>query len=275
MLSASRERFVSRLERRTMVFPSEPGRPRPASRFPNPSTTSPKSRFGNALVFPASHAFRRPMPHDPHSAFDHTVLDLIEHSPVGAVPATPMHQDAVVRLLAARQIYPDADHPKGFVTARSLSARASFRANNLDAWKSGAIDDTALESNAAIFDRYVASLPVSLRAKAEARRLVVAGRPAHHRKHGGVVAHDPVHTLFLVPGAGPNPGITGNYLHGSLLQLSNDPAGGWSVHVHDSDDGAAMCDVRTAAEALDKLEEVMASAPFHLSELDALGFRSN
>jgi hypothetical protein len=29
------------------------------------------------------------------------------------------------------------------------------------------------------------------------------------------MAHDPIHTLFLVPGAGPNPGIPGNYLHGS------------------------------------------------------------
>ena len=59
---------------------------------------------------------------------------------------------------------------------------------------------------------------------AEALRLLVAGRPAHHRRHGSVIAHDPVHTLFLVPGAGPNPGIPGNYLHGSVLELSVDPA---------------------------------------------------
>jgi hypothetical protein len=31
----------------------------------------------------------------------------------------------------------------------------------------------------------------------------------------------------------------------------------------------------TRAEALDKLQEVLASAPFLLSELTALGFRSN
>ena len=42
-----------------------------------------------------------------------------------------------------------------------------------------------------------------------------------------------------------------------------------------SDDGAAMCDVPTVRDALEKLEEVVASAPFHLSELVALGFRLN
>ena len=216
------------------------------------------------------------MPHDPHAAFDQNVLDLIEQSPVGAVPATPSYQDAVTRLLHARQIYPDADHKNGYVTARSLGTRPCFHASNLDALIAGEIDATALEPNAGIFERYVAALPIALRAKAESRRITVAGRPAHHRKHGGVIALDPVHTLFLVPGAGPNPGIPGNYLHGSLLQLGADPTtGGWAVHLHDSDDGAAMCDVATFAEGLDKLQEVIASAPFHLDELGALGFRSN
>ena len=216
------------------------------------------------------------MPHDPHAEFDHNVLEMIEHSPIGAVPRTPSYQDALGRLQASHQIYPHADHPNGFVTVRSLSARPSFQATNLDTWSAGVIDDTMLESNASIFDRYVAALPIELRSKAESHRLLVAGRPAHHRKHGGVIAHDPVHTLFLVPGAGPHPGIPGNYLHGSLLQLGADPAiGGWAVHLHDRDDGAAMCDAPTLKEALVKLEEVIASAPFHLSELGALGFRSN
>jgi hypothetical protein len=216
------------------------------------------------------------MPHDPHAAFDHSVLDLIEHSPVGAVPVTPAYQDALGRLRASHQVYPDADHAKGFVTVRSLATRPVFHAANLDAWGSGAIEAAALESNASIFDRYVASLPTGLRAKAETLRVVVAGRPAHHRKHGGVIAQDPVHTLFLVPGAGIATGIPGNYLHGSVLQTGADPAtSGWAVHVHDCDDGVALCDVPTLADALAKLQEVISSAPFHLSELATWGFRSN
>jgi hypothetical protein len=216
------------------------------------------------------------MPHDPHAEFDHNVLDLIEHSPVGAVPRTPAYQDALGRLRASHQVYPDADHVDGFVTVRSLAARGCFHAENLDAWTAGIIEATAVESNASIFDRYVAALPTGLHAKAEALRLRVAGRPALHRKHGGVLATDPVNLLFLVPGAGPNPGIPGNYLHGFLLQRGNDSAAdGWSIHLHDSDDGASMCDLPTLRDALEKLQEVIASAPFHLSELGALGFRSN
>ena len=215
------------------------------------------------------------MPHDPQAEFDHNVLEMIEHSPVGAVPRTPAYQDAVGRLRSSHQIYPSADHPDGFVTVRSLSTQACFHASNLDAWVAGTIDAAALEPNASIFTRYVAALPAGLRGKAESHRLLVATRPVHHRKHGGVVAHDPVHTLFLVPGAGAQPGIPGNYLHGALLQLGADFAtGGWSVRLHDRDDYAARCDAPTLPEALAKLQEVIASAPFHLNELDALGFRS-
>src|SRR5258708_38008519 len=127
------------------------------------------------------------MPHNPHAAFDEVVLDIIEHSPVGAVPNTPTHQDALKRLHASQQVYADADHKDGHVTARSLARRSSFHASNLEALSAGTIDASALESNAAIFDRYVASLPAERRAKAESLRALVAGRPAHHRKHGGVV----------------------------------------------------------------------------------------
>lgn len=216
------------------------------------------------------------MPPSPHAAFDLSVLDLIEHSPVGAVPMTPSYQEALKRLRASHQAYPDADHKDGYVTVRSLAARPCFHADNLHELVAGRIDAAALESNAGIFSRYVSALPAGLRAKAESQRLVVAGRPAHHRKHGGVIAHDPVHTLFLVPGAGLNPGIPGNYLHGSLLQLGADPvADGWAVHLHDSDDGAAMFDAPTLQVALEKMQEVLASAPFHMNELGALGFRSN
>jgi hypothetical protein len=231
---------------------------------------------GNRLVFELVVALSPAMPHDPHAKFDHSVLEMIEHSPVGAVPRTPTHQDALERLQASHQIYPDADHPNGFVTVRALAARPCIHAGNIEAWGAGAIDAAALESNASIFDRYVAVLPAASRPKAESHRLLAAGRPAHHRKHGGEIAHDPVHTLFLVPGAGPHPGITGNYLHGSLLQLGSDPMkDGWAVHLHDRDDGAAMCDLPTLPEALAKLQEVIASAPFHLGELGALGFRPN
>lgn len=215
------------------------------------------------------------MAYDPHAAFDQQVLELIEQSPTGAVPVTPSYQDALNRLKAAHQVYPDSDHKDGYVTARALARRPSFHASNLETLAAGSDAAAALETNASIYDRYVASLPVGLRAKAESVRQHVAGRPAHHRKHGGIIAHDPVHTLFLVPGAGPNPGVAGNYLFGSLLQLGVDAASPWAIHVHDSDDGAARFDTPHLAEALAKLEELMASAPFHLSELRALGFQLN
>lgn len=48
--------------------------------------------------------------------------------------------------------------------------------------------------------------------------------------------------------------------------------GSWVVHVHDSEDGATRFNTPKLPEALSKLEEVLASAPFHLNELDALGF---
>jgi hypothetical protein len=219
------------------------------------------------------------MSQDPHAAFDHAVLDLIEHSPVGAVPGTPAYQDALGRLRATHQVYASADHKGGYVTVRSLALRPVFQAKNLAAFGAGQIAAEALESNASIFDRYVQSLPAESRARAESRRLLVAGKPAHHRaKHVGdqkVVAHDPFHTLILVPGTGPHPGLPGNYLYGSVLQLGLDPASGWAVQLHDGDDGAATCEVPTQAAALAKLEEVCMSAPFSLDELAALDFRLN
>ncbi len=219
------------------------------------------------------------MPQDPHAQFDHAVLDLIEHSPIGAVPGTPAYQDAMTRLRAAHQVYASADHKGGYVTVRSLTQLPVFHAQNLDAFIAGQIDGGALESNASIFDRYVQSLPVAHRARAESVRTMVAGKPAHHRaKHIGdlkVVAHDPIHTLFLVPGTGPHPGVPGNYLYGSALELSADAGSAWAIHLHDSDDGAALCDLPTKETALAKLQEVLMSAPFTLTELATLGFRLN
>jgi hypothetical protein len=195
---------------------------------------------------------------------------MIEHSPVGAVPRTTTHQDALKRLLSTQQVYASADFKDGFVTARSLANELSFYAENLDALIAGQITSDALEPNASIFERYVQSLPLDHRARAESKRLFVAGKPAHHRpKHDGAVIHDPLHTLFFVPGAGKHPGLAGNYLFGFVNEVS---ATAWTIHLHDSDDDVAKFDAPTMSEALAKLQEVIASAPFHLSELEGLGF---
>ncbi len=195
---------------------------------------------------------------------------MIDHSPMGAVPRTLTHQDALKRLLATQQVYASADSKDGFVTARSLTQLPSFYAENLDALIAGQITADALESNALIFERYVQSMSLDHRVRAESKRLMVAGKPAHHRsKHDGAVIHDPVHSLFLVPGAGKHPGLPGNYLYGFVHEMS--PAA-WTLHLHDSDDDSAKFDAATQNEALAKLQEVLASAPFHLSELEALGF---
>jgi hypothetical protein len=215
------------------------------------------------------------MSHDPHTEFDHAVLDKIEASPLGAVPATPAYQDALQRLYAAQQVYAHADHKGGHVTARALARLPLFHAQNLDAFIAGRITPDALETNASIYSRYVQSLPAAVRARAESLRVMVIGKPAQHRaKQGAAIVHDPLHMLFLVPGTGPHPGLPGNYLHGSVFHVGPDEAtGAWVVQVHDSDDGASEFRTPALPDALAKLEEVLASAPFHLNELDALGFR--
>ncbi len=217
---------------------------------------------------------------DPHAQLDQTVLDKIEQSPVGAVPHTPTYQDALRRLYATHQVYASADYKDGHVTARSLSKLPLFYANNLDALAAGQIDVAALESNAGIFSRYVQSLPAALRGKAETLRLKVIGRAIQHRKHHGPgeapEIRDPVHSVFLVPGTGPHPGLPGNYLYGSLNEILHPGAPStWTVQLHDSDDGASSFAVAALPEALTALQDVIASAPFHLSELAALGFKSN
>jgi hypothetical protein len=217
------------------------------------------------------------MPHDPHAQFDHNVLEMIEHSPVGAVPHTPAYQDALGRLRAAHQVYPSADFKGGYVTVRSLAALPAFHAENLEALIAGKIEAAALESDASIFNRYLHALPEALQPRAEAFRAHVVGRRAHHRaKHGGEIARDPLHTLFLIPGTGPHPGLPGNYLYGSLLETPADATGNtWALHVHDSDDGLALCALAAQTDAFEKLHELIASAPFQLSELPELGFRLN
>ena len=219
------------------------------------------------------------MPNDSAAQFDQTVLDLIEHSPTGMVPHTPAYVDALGRLYHSHQVYASADHRGGHVTARSLATHPVFHANNLDALMSGAVDISELEPNAGIFDRYVQSLPAAQRAIAESHRLKVAGRPVHHRaRHheaaADAVGHEGVHSLFLVPGGGLHPGLPGNYLYGALFERGAEASSAaWALQVHDSDDGVALCDGTTLAEALAKWQDVIASAPFHLAELDALGFQ--
>lgn len=211
---------------------------------------------------------------DPTAEFDHAVLDKIDHSPIGAVPTTPAYQDALRRLYAAQQVYASADHKGGHVTARSLAALPFFHAHNLDDFIAGRITDDTLETNASIYDRYMQSLPLDQRARAEKLRVMVTGKAIHHRaKHGVAAVHDPLHTLFLVPGAGPHPGLPGNYLHGAVFHVGDEATGSWVVHVHDSDDGASVSKAPKLSEALAKLQEVLASAPFHLNELEALGFQ--
>jgi hypothetical protein len=240
---------------------------------------APRNQDWIVLGSPADYHPSSKMSHDPNAQFDQTVLELIEHSAMGAVPVTPTYQDALARLYAAHQVYADADHRDGHVTARSLARLPSFHAANLETVAAGRLDAGSLEPNAAIFDRYVNSLHPGLRGRAEGFRVKVLGRPVLHRaKHLGTeklpVAHDLVHTLFLVPGAGPHPGLPGNYLHGSAVQVSADAGpGSWAVHVHDRDDGAAVFSAPAMDAALAKLQEVLESAPFAMGELEALGFR--
>jgi hypothetical protein len=52
-------------------------------------------------------------------------------------------------------------------------------------------------------------------------------------------------------------------------------AGHWEINLHDAENALARCELSSRAEALDKLQEVLASAPFLLSELATLGFQFN
>lgn len=220
------------------------------------------------------------MPLDPRAQFDQSVMEMIEHSPIGAVPHTTSYVESLTRLYAAHQVYPSADHKGGHVTARSLAGRPAFFAANLEGMASGQTKPEALESNAKIFDRYVESLPPGDRQRAELHRAKATGKPPHHRKHHGIdaipVYHDPVHSLFLLPGTGIHPGLPGNYLYGSFFQSGSDAASSaWAVHLHDSDDGASFFEAPDLAAGVAKLHELLDCAPFHMRELEALGFRSN
>lgn len=198
------------------------------------------------------------------------MLEMIEHSPSGVVPHTPTYQDALKRLRDSHQVYPSADHKNGWVTVRSLAALPAFHALNLNDYAAGEIAAESLEADASIFDRYVASLPEARRARAEECRAIVVAKKARHRaRHGVQHAADPVHTLFLVPGTGQHAGLPGNYLHGSLHQTEGEA---WGIDIHDAEDGLSRCRLGSLSEAVAKFEELLASAPFQLVELDALGF---
>ena len=215
------------------------------------------------------------MSHDPNAEFDQSVLDKIDLSPIGALPATPAYQDALKRLYASRQVYAHADHKGGHVTARSLARSPNFHAHNLEAFIAGRVSEAELETNGSIYERYVQALAPGLRVRAESLRTAVIGKPHHHRaKQGAAEVHDPLHMLFLVPGAGPNPGLPGNYLHGSVFHVGpDDTTGRWEIHINDSEDGACIHGVPARSDALAKLEEILGCAPFHLAEIEELGFR--
>ncbi len=218
------------------------------------------------------------MSSDPNAQMDQTVLDLIENSPTGAVPHTPTYQDTLRRLHAAHQVYSSADYKDGHVTVRSLAAKPSFLAANLAALRSGEISPDALEPDADIFDRYMASLPAELRERAETFRAHCVARSIHHRKHAGTdnepAIHDPVRSLFLVPGTGPRLGLPGNYLRGALVEhVTPGEPSRWTVSLHDAEDDTASGAPLELTAALDQVEEVVASAPFELGELEALGFK--
>jgi len=217
------------------------------------------------------------MPLDPQTQFDQHLLEMIENSPTGIPPATPAHQEALARLISAHQVYPSANHREGYVTMHALAQLPSFYAENLGEVMAGKAEQSTLETDDSIYDRYVASLAEDLREAAEDVRSMAVGRKLLHRsKQDGEVVHDPIHSLFLIPGAGPHPGLPGNYLHGSIFQDHiDDLAGAWAVHIHDRDDGVATIAVPNREKALEKLQELLASAPFLLSELDALEFQMN
>jgi hypothetical protein len=248
-----------------------------------PETSTEKSNLATRMdrIFARRPAAWSPftMPHDPNELFDHAVLDMIEQSVAGSVPMTPAYQDALKRLYRTHQVYASADNRDGHVTARSLAGRPSFSAANLEAVADGSAPAEAMEPNDAIFERYLRSLPAVLRPGAEAHRLRVVGRPVHHRpKHTGAerlpAAHDLVHTIFLVPGCGPHPGLPGNYLYGSVVETGAEGgADPWAVHVHDRDDGAAVAGAASLAAAAASLQELLGCAPFAMDELGALGFR--
>lgn len=214
------------------------------------------------------------MPHAPLSDFDHNVLDLIEHSPTGSVPRTPTYDESLVRLYAAQQVYHNSDHKNCHVTARSLARQPVFVAGGLMELASTPDDYSKLESNGAVFERYLSSLTPEQKDKAESLRVRVAGKPIHHRlKAGGTMVRDPLHSLFLIPGAGPQPGFPGNYLRGSVDEIEDQAhLTVWRVQIMDSDNDASVCILPTLADALEKLQELFDSVPFHLTELEALGF---
>ncbi len=210
------------------------------------------------------------MPTSSNSPFDQSVLDLIEHNAGGSVPHTPTYDDALARLRSTQQIYANADHKGGHVTARSLAGRAPFYATNLPGTATSLEQVPTLETNASIFARYLASLSPAQRVQAEKFRLAVTGRPVHHRHKGeGPQIHDPLSTIFLLPGGGPQPGLPGNYLHGFLSEGQGDA---WCIQVLDSDTDLAVAEEHSLAKILERFQDLLACAPFHLTELESLGF---
>lgn len=215
------------------------------------------------------------MPHNPHEEIDHAVLDMIDRSAVGAVPRTPTYDEAISRLLASRQIYHSSDHRNGYVTARSLATLPVFLPSGLEALSTAGPEASAsVEASSGVYDRYASSLPAAAKARALELRATIVGKAVHHRPKAGGAAHarDPLHALFLVPGAGPQPGLPGNYLRGTLDELPAASGATWRIQIMDTDTDASVWSTSDLGEAVARVAEVAACAPFHLDELAALGF---
>lgn len=215
------------------------------------------------------------MSNTPFADFDAGVLDMIERSATGVLPHTPTYTDALNRLLHSQQVYPHADLRDGYVTARSLATKPLFHAHNLQELCAGKITPEQLEPNHEIFGRYLQSLNPGQRAKAESYRATLGTRPVHHRPKVMAQNHrDPLHTLILIPGCGPQPGLPGNYLHGSLSEHHDEKHPlPWCLQVGDSGNDVAVMDFAEFSAALTQLQDLLSSAPFYLTELEALGFR--
>jgi hypothetical protein len=211
-----------------------------------------------------------PLSNDP--SLDQEVLDMIERSPTGSVPRTPTFDDAVARLRASQQIFSSADHKDCHVTARSLAKLPVFCAKNLKEFLAADQAGIELEPNNSIYDRYLQSLSPAVRQRAEGFRLIIAGRPVHHRIKTGQ-GRDPLHSIFLIPGGGPHVGYPGNYLHGLISEKPDaSQTNRCSITICDAEHDTASFEASSVKEAAEKLDEVLESIPFHLTELEALGF---
>jgi len=197
---------------------------------------------------------------------EHSPSGRAEHSIVPGFPETPL-----CLAQGLRRRGPQGRH----VTARSLAARQNFHAANLDALIAGTIGPEALETNFSIFDRYVGSLPLDRRARAEGFRTKVPAGPSctGPNMRQREASHRPRSHAHPFPRSRDRPAS------GASRQLpvwlrdgggAGSAPASWAIQIHDNDDGAAVFNAPGMEAALSKLQEVLDSAPFNMNELGAL-----